>query len=72
MDEERVVQALELLAEKLDALEERVAKNESVLMDEIIGGITKLYDTNMRSNSVKEFRGKHGGLFEGVMEGFGA
>lgn len=64
---ETLVQALEMLQARLDALEERLAKNESVLMDELIGGLTKLYQGNMRMQGVKGLRERHGGLFEKVL-----
>jgi hypothetical protein len=54
---------LELLASKLEALEERQTKLESVVVDEIIGGISGLYNDNMRLEGIKGLKGKYADLF---------
>lgn len=54
---------LDLLCSKLEALEERQSKLESVVVDEIIGGISNLYSDNMRVEGIKGLKGKYGDLF---------
>lgn len=54
---------MELFAEKLEALEARQSKLESVVVDEIIGGISGLYNDNMRLEGIKGLKGKYADLF---------
>ncbi|MFZ1057951.1 MAG: hypothetical protein WAP47_02025, partial [Candidatus Rokuibacteriota bacterium] len=54
-----IAAVMELFASKLEALEERQAKLESVVVDEIIGGISNLYNDNMRVEGIKGLKGKY-------------
>lgn len=65
---DQVVTVLSVILEKVEALEERQSKLESVVCDEIIGGIDKLYQGNLRMDGIKGLRGKYSDLF-GPMEG---
>jgi hypothetical protein len=59
-----IVEALELVASRLDALTESHGQLEKIVMDDIIGGVKGLYDTNMRTNGISELKGKYGSMFE--------
>ena len=61
---------LEQIIAKVDASEQRLQKLEGLVQDEIIGGITKLYDENMRFENIEGLRAKHGPMFEGMEEPF--
>jgi hypothetical protein len=56
---EQVVAAGEAQAAQLSALEERAQKLESLVMDEIIGGIKSLYDDNMRTTGIEGLKSKY-------------
>lgn len=58
-----IAAVMELFASKLEALEERQTKLESVVVDEIIGGISNLYNDNMRVEGIKGLKGKYADLF---------
>jgi len=58
-----IAAVMELFASKLEAIEERQAKLESVVVDEIIGGISNLYNDNMRVEGIKGLKGKYADLF---------
>jgi len=59
-----VVKVFEYLADQVKKLEEKVASLESLVVDEIIGGVTKLYKTNMRTKGIEDLKGKYGDVFE--------
>jgi hypothetical protein len=61
---EPFAKVLEILIDKVESLEERLAKNESLVIDDLFGGIQKMYDTNMRNKSIEEIKGKYGSMFE--------
>ena len=58
-----IASVFELFASKLESLEERQTKLESVVVDEIIGGISNLYNDNMRVEGIKGLKGKYADLF---------
>ena len=58
-----VAAILEQMRAAQEAAEERLAKLESTVMDEIIGGITKLYDENTRFENIGGLKTKYSELF---------
>lgn len=54
---------IEALISKVEELEERVAKTESLVIDDLFGGIQKLYDENVRGQGIDELKSKYGDLF---------
>lgn len=58
-----IAAVLQEVVSKVDAL-------EKLVQDEIIGGITKLYDENMRFENIEGLKKKHGAAFEGMDEPF--
>jgi len=58
-----VAAILEQMRAAQEAAEERLAKLESTVMDEIIGGITKLYDENTRFENIGGLKTKYAELF---------
>lgn len=55
---------LQLIIDKLEGLEQRHAKLEGVVMDDIIGGISGLYKDNLRVENIGALRSKYGELFK--------
>lgn len=68
---EALCAVVELMVEKLEALDGRMAKLESTVMDDIIGGVTKLYNENLRMENIEGLKGKYGELFGDMNETFG-
>ncbi len=56
-------QAILLLEERLKAYDIRIEAIEKVL-NELLIGITQLYDRNKREMGISSFREKHGGLYD--------
>jgi predicted RNase H-like nuclease (RuvC/YqgF family) len=66
-----LVQALEYLVEKIEALEAKVCQLDKTVMEDIIGGITNLYDENIHTQKkagIKAKYGKHFEPFEGALK----
>lgn len=61
---EPVIQAIELLTNAMDCLNEKVEGLEKVVMDDIIGGVKGLYDDNMKSQSISGIKSKYGSMFD--------
>jgi hypothetical protein len=59
-----VLKCIELLIGKVEELEDRLQKLECVVMDDLIGGVEKLYKGNLRTTGVKGIQDKYGHLFE--------
>lgn len=53
------------LVEFVKAQGERLEMLEKVVMDDIIGGVTKLYKTNERAKGIEDLRGKYGDMLPG-------
>lgn len=56
--------SLEAIASMLETVNERLNKLESIVMDDIVGGITSLYQKNKRDSSIGELKTKYGTLFD--------
>lgn len=64
-------EAVSKLAEIIDGLSERIEKLEKVVLDDIIGGVTNLYNKNKSLKDMEELRGRYGSeLGEDDMEIF--
>ena len=69
---EPFAKVLEILIDKVESIEDRVGKVESMVIDDLFGGIQKLYDNNQRSQSIDGLKGKYGDLFAPHMDGIAA
>jgi hypothetical protein len=56
-------QVLEALVCKVEELEERVGKTESMIIDDLFGGIDRLYKQNVRSQGIDNLSSKYGEMF---------
>ena len=65
---EPILKVVEILVSKVEELEERICANENLVVDELFGGIEKLYQSNMRTKSIEGIKGKYGSLFDPHME----
>ena len=75
MDEDRIGQLCELVGHLLDtveAVQKEIAEIRTVVYDEIIGGVSKLYDANMRVEKVGGLREKYTDLFKDAEPAYGA
>lgn len=59
-----LVQALEYLIQKVEQLETKLCGVEKVVMDDIIGGITNLYDENIHAQKKSGIMSKYGEKFK--------
>lgn len=66
---EPFAKVLEVLIDKVEELEDRIQKNESLVVDELFGGIDRMYKANLRSKSIDDLRGKYGEVFSPYMDG---
>lgn len=65
------IQALiQSLSDRLTNIEEHVTKLESLVMDQIIGGLTDLYGKAQREQGISGIREKYGDLFNPLSDGF--
>lgn len=58
-----IAQALEMIAQRLEAAEEAIQQLSSFIFDDLIGGIKGLYDDNDRSDSLGLLKAKYGESF---------
>jgi phosphoketolase len=65
---EPFAKVLDIVISKLEELEERLEKNEKLVVDDLFGGIDKMYKSNMRTKGVDELRGKYGEMFNPHMD----
>lgn len=65
---EPFAKVLDIVISKLEELEERIQANEKLVVDELFGGIEKLYKQNMRTKGIEGLKGKYGSMFEPHME----
>lgn len=61
---EPFAQVLDILIDKVEELEERIEANEKLVIDDLFGGIDRMYKQNLRSQSIEGLKGKYGSLFE--------
>lgn len=59
-----IVRAFEYLADKFTSLEERLCSLEKIVHEEIIGGVTRLYNENLRAQTRGDLQSKYGELFD--------
>ena len=74
MDEQAIgqlCQIVEALIDRTEAFEKSIAELRSVVFDELIGGISKLYGENMRVEKVEGLKGKFGDLFKDSEAAYG-
>jgi hypothetical protein len=67
---ETVAGVLDTIVAKIDAYEERIASLEKTLMEDMIGGIRKLYADNVRTEGLEGLKSKYGDLFNPHMDAF--
>ncbi len=68
---ERVRQVAEVLCGEIETVKSEVADLKKVVMEEIIGGITKLYSDNRRNLGIEGLKGSYGAELEPYAKGFG-
>jgi len=61
---EPFAQVLDIVISKLEELEQRIEANEKLVVDDLFGGIDRMYKSNLRAKSVDGLRGKYGPVFE--------
>lgn len=54
---------LQMFAGKLEEIEGRMDKVESMVVDDLFGGIDRLYKSNVRAKGIDDMRGKYGDMF---------
>jgi hypothetical protein len=54
---------IQMLASKLEDVEGRMYKVESMVVDDLFGGIDRLYKSNVRAKGIDDMRGKYGDIF---------
>lgn len=59
-----LVSALQALASRVDIIDRKVDEMSDHYFNQFIGGLTKLYDDNERSQGIETLRGKYGADFE--------
>lgn len=60
---EPILKVLEVMIDKVEELEGRLEANEKLVVDDLFGGIDKMYNENLRKQSVDGLRSKYGDLF---------
>lgn len=60
---EPIVEALTLVIDELEHLKEEHAALKALVQDEIIGGVTNLYNQSVRQSGISELKGKYGEMF---------
>ena len=65
---EAVANVLDQVVSKLDSLEERLCAIEKTVLEDMIGGIKKLYGDNMRASGIEEIKAKYGPMFDPYMD----
>ena len=61
---------VEAMGDRLNNLEQHVSKLESVVMDQIIGGLTDMYNKSSRDQGLASIQQKYGDLFSPLADGF--
>jgi hypothetical protein len=59
---------IEMLIGKVEQLEERLTYNEKLVVDDLFGGIDRLYKSNKRNQSIDGLKGKYGEMFSPHMD----
>jgi len=67
---EAVASVLDQVVAKLDAIDERASALEKTVMEDMIGGIKKLYGENVRSEGITGLKAKYGSMFDPHMDAF--
>jgi len=60
---EPFAKVLDILIDKVEELEARIEANEKLVIDDLFGGIDRMYKQNLRTQSVDGLRSKYGDLF---------
>lgn len=68
---EGLVQAIQTLAGELDAVKGSHGKLESLVVDDLIGGIHSMYKTNMRNGRIESLKSKYGDMLNPHFEALG-
>ena len=63
-----LLQAVEILCQKVEELEMRVEHTEKLVIDDLFGGIQDLYNKNLKSKGIDDIRSKYADQF-GPLEG---
>jgi len=56
---EPIVKVIEILINKVEELEERLTYTEKLVIDDLFGGIEKLYKKNIKAKGVEELKSKY-------------
>lgn len=65
---EPVLKVLDIIIEKLEELEARIEANEKLVVDDLFGGIDRMYKNNLRTQSINGIQEKYGSLFDPHMD----
>lgn len=66
-----LAEAVNYLLTKCEEQDEKIAKLESMIVEELFGGIEKLYKENQKTEGLTMLKGKYGALFDPHMEAYG-
>lgn len=62
---EGLIQAVQVLAQKLDAVEGAHGMLEKLVVDDLIGGISSMYKANMKKGRIESLKSKYSGDLQG-------
>jgi hypothetical protein len=65
-----LINVIEILVQKVQELEEKHEMVERIVMDEIVGGVSQLYQKNCRMNRMDELKGKYSSKFDPYMDAY--
>lgn len=65
-----LINVIEILVTKVQELEEKHEMVERIVMDEIVGGVSQLYQKNCRMNRMDELKGKYSSKFDPYMDAY--
>lgn len=68
----KLADAIEILAERVQAMDERYDKLECVVMDDIIGGVKGIYDAERRGASISKLKESYGSEIEPLLPAYHA
>jgi len=60
---EPFAKVLDVVIDKMEELEDKCQRLEKLVVDDLFGGIQKMYDTNLRTQEVDGLKGKYGDMF---------
>lgn len=66
---EPFAKVLDILIDKVESLEEGVSKLDSLVVDELFGGIDRMFKSNQRTQGIDGMRTKYGDMFSPFEDG---